>query len=126
MAYDLELAERIRTVLAGQAIVEKKMFGGIGFMLNGNMVCGIHKNDLMLHVAAADTATLLKRPGAKPFEMRDKPMQGWVLVDPAVLKTSAKLTAWINVALTYAQTLPAKAAKPTKRVATKISKRVTQ
>ena len=83
MAYDLELAERIRTVLAGQAIVEKKMFGGIGFMLNGNMVCGIHKNDLMLHVAAADTNVLLKRPGAKPFEMRDKPMQGWVLVDPA-------------------------------------------
>ena len=51
MAYDLELAERIRTKLAGQQMTEKKMFGGIGFMLNGNMVCGIHKNDLMLHVS---------------------------------------------------------------------------
>ena len=111
MAYDLELAERIRTELAGQPITEKKMFGGIGFMLNGNMVCGMHKNDLMLHVAAADTNALLKRPGAKPFEMRDKPMQGWVLVSADAVATQATLAKWIHVALTYAQTLPAKAAK---------------
>ena len=87
------------------------MFGGIGFMLNVNMVCGMHKNDLMLHVAAADTDALLKRPGAKPFVMRDRPMQGWVLVAPEAIATQKTLAEWIDVALVYAQTLPPKGAK---------------
>ena len=123
MAYDLQLAERIRTELASQQIVEKKMFGGIGFMLNGNMVCGMHKNDLMLHVAAAETDVLLKRPGAKPFMMRDRPMQGWVLVAPDAVATKAALAQWIDVALVYAQTLPAKAAKTSNKKPTKAKAR---
>ena len=123
MAYDLDLAERIRTELAGQSIVEKKMFGGIGFMLNGNMVCGMHKNDLMLHVAAADTDALLKRPGAKPFMMRDRPMQGWVLVAPEAVGTQNALAEWIDVALVYAQTLPAKVAKTSSKKPTKAKTR---
>jgi TfoX/Sxy family transcriptional regulator of competence genes len=112
MAYDLLLADRVRTALVGQPIKEQQMFGGIGFLLNGNMVCGILKNDLMLHVAAEDTAKLLTKPGAKPFVMRERPMNGWVLVEPDAIKTASALKKWVNVSLDYALTLPAKAPKP--------------
>jgi TfoX/Sxy family transcriptional regulator of competence genes len=112
MAYDLLLADRIRIALVGQPIKEQKMFGGIGFMLNGNMVCGILKNDLMLHVAVEDTTKLLTKAGAKPFLMRERPMNGWVLVEPGAIKTPNALAKWVNVALNHALTLPAKMPKP--------------
>ena len=112
MAYDLLLADRIRTALFEQPIKEQKMFGGIGFMLNGNTVCGIYKNDLMLHVAIKDTTQLLSKSGAKPFLMRERPVNGWVLVGPDAIQTPSALAKWVKVALDYAITLPAKAPKP--------------
>jgi TfoX/Sxy family transcriptional regulator of competence genes len=115
MAYDPHFAARIREALAGKTIVEKKMFGGVGFMLNGNMVCGIYRDDLMLHVAIGDTDKLLQRKGAKPFEMRGKAMKGWLLIGPESIRTTPALQQWVNVALAYAESLPVKAAKQAKQ-----------
>lgn len=115
MAYDEHFAVRIRSALRERSIVEKKMFGGVGFMLSGNMVCGIHKDDLMLHVSKADTSKLLAQRGAKPFVMGGRTANGWVLVAPEEVDTQAALSKWLAVALAYAETLPAKSkARPAK------------
>jgi TfoX/Sxy family transcriptional regulator of competence genes len=108
MPYDEAFAQRLRTSLAGRPVVEKKMIGGIGFMLNGNAIGGIFRNDLMLHVPKENMTELLKRAGAKPFVMRGKVLKGWMLVDAASVKTKAALDTWLKVALAYVETLPAK------------------
>ena len=120
MAYDEGFAERIRAVLGDgeHEVVAKKMFGGIGFMVNGNLCCGIYKNHLMLHVADDESDGLAKRTGAKLFEMRERVMKGWILVEPAAVKTDAALKKWMRPALKHVESLPPKAAK------TPIAKRV--
>ena len=114
MAYDLHFAARIRQALHGKPIAEKGIIGGIGFMLNGNLVCGIYRDDLILRVAADDLKTLLTKPGAKPFEMRGKTAKGWLLVGSEHIKTDAALKRWVGVALAYAESLPPKAEKKSK------------
>lgn len=117
MAYDEGFAERIRVALGDREIVAKKMFGGIGFMVNGNLCCGIYKNHLMLHVADDESDGLAKRPGAKLFEMRERVMKGWVLVEPDAVKTDTSLKKWMRPALKHVESLPPKVAKtPAKRV----------
>lgn len=108
MAYDLKLAERIRAQLDDLPFVEKKMFGGIGFLLGGNMACGVYKEDLVVRADPKTTNALLKKPHAKPFDITGKPMKGWLLVEPDGVKTNRQLNAWLKKSVEFASTLPLK------------------
>jgi TfoX/Sxy family transcriptional regulator of competence genes len=108
MAYDLQLAERIRSQLDGVPFVEKKMFGGIGFLLHGNLACGVYKDDLVVRVAPDKHTSLLKKAGAKPFDITGKPMKGWLLAEPAGVRTDTQLSAWVKQGVEFAATLPPK------------------
>lgn len=82
MAYDQGLAQRVREALAGQpGLTERAMFGGIGFMVYGNMACGILKDELMVRVGP-EGMEALQRPGARVFDLTGRPMKGWVVVSP--------------------------------------------
>ena len=108
MAYDLKLAERIRSELIGVPFVEKKMFGGLGFLLNGNLACGVNKNDLIVRVDPEKHSALLKKPYAKPFDMTGRPMKGWLVVEADGCKTDKQLSTWVKEGVEFALTLPAK------------------
>jgi TfoX/Sxy family transcriptional regulator of competence genes len=108
VAYNLKLAERIRDQLDGMPYVEKKMFGGVGYLLHGNMACGVIQDDLIVRVDPEKHAALLKKPHARPFDMTGRPMKGWLLVEAAGLKTSRQLSAWIREGVAFAMTLPPK------------------
>lgn len=108
MAYNLKLAERIRSQLEGMPVVEKKMFGGVGFLLNGNMACGVHKDDLIVRIDPEKQTALLKRPHAKPFDLTGRPMKGWLLVEAEGCKTEKQLRAWVEEGTAFALTLPSK------------------
>src|SRR3989442_8241867 len=85
MTYSETQAARVRKALAGRKeIIEKEMFGGIAFLLGGNMCVGVHGDDLIVRIEPAATAAMLKEPGAKPFDLAGRPgMAGWLLVAPA-------------------------------------------
>ena len=108
MAYDLKLAERIRSQLDGLPVVEKKMFGGIGFLLNGNMACGVNKDSLILRINPEKQDLLLKKSHAKPFDLTGKPMKGWLVVEADGVKTDKQLSAWVKEGLQFASALPPK------------------
>ena len=108
MAYDLKLAERIRTELKGLSFVEKKMFGGVGYLFNGNMACGVLSDDLLVRVNPNKHDKLFARPHTKPFAMSAKPMKGWLMVEADGCKTSKQLSAWVKEGVEFALTLPAK------------------
>ncbi len=108
MAYNLKLAERIRSELAGVAFVEKNMFGGVGFLLNGNMACGVNKDNLIVRVDPEKHNSLLKKPYAKPFDMTGKPMKGWLVVEADGVKTEKQLSIWVKEGVDFASTLPPK------------------
>ena len=111
MAYNTQLAGRIRVLLGTQSgVVEKSMFGGIAFLLNGNMCIGVSKDDMIarMSVDAADAA--LSRPGARPFQVspRSKPMAGWLFVSADALTSLAILRKWVEQCVDHASALPAK------------------
>ncbi len=109
MAFDEGLAQRLREALKGQkGIVEKKMFGGVGFILNGNMAVGVIKNDMVVRVSPDDNDQILKRAHARPFDFSGKPMAGWIYVEPTGIKSQANLKKWVQVGLDYAASLPTK------------------
>ncbi len=108
MAYDLKLAERIRLQLDGVPVVEKKMFGGVGFMLSGNLACGVNKDNLLVRVDPEKHTALLKKSHAKPFDMTGRPMKGWLLVEADGIKTDKQLSAWVKEGVEFASTLPPK------------------
>ena len=108
MAYNLNLAERIRSQLDGVPFVEKKMFGGVGFLLNGNMACGVNKDNLIVRVDPEKHVDLLKKPHTKPFDLTGRPMKGWLLVEADGVKTEKQLSAWVKEGVEFAGTLPAK------------------
>lgn len=109
MPYDEMLAARIRTALGPlPELDEKKMFGGIGFLVNGNMACGVHKNDLIVRVGPARYEAALSCPHTRPFDMTGRPMTSWVMVEPQGCETEADLKAWIKQGLAFARSLPGK------------------
>ncbi len=108
MAYNLKLAERIRSELNGIPVVEKKMFGGVGFLFNGNLACGVNKDDLIVRVDPERHSALLKKSHVKPFDLTGRPMKGWLLVEPEGVKTGKQLSAWVKEGLEFASTLPPK------------------
>ena len=108
MAYNLKLAERIKLEMEGIPFVEKKMFGGVGFLLQGNMACGVIDDGLIVRVQPDEHATLLKRAHVKPFDFSGKPMKGWLVVEVEGYKTKKQLSAWIKKSVEFALTLPSK------------------
>ena len=110
MAYNLKLAERILAELNGIPVVEKKMFGGVGFLIHGNMACGILGEDLIVRVSVDEYETLLNHVHVKIFTMKDgpKPMKGWLMVEPEGCKTKKQLSAWIKKGVEFTLTLPPK------------------
>ena len=109
MAYDTELADRIRLLTAKERPAEKNMFGGLAFLIGGNMsVAASGQGGLMVRVAPEETDALLREPGAEPFEMRGRSMQGWLRVQGEVLDDDDVLAAWVRRGVTYARSLPPK------------------
>ena len=115
MGLDEDLAKRMRAVLTGAAAVrEVRMFGGLCFMLNGNMVAGTSKRGLMVRVGKEQQSNALARPGAKRMEMTGRPMEGYVFVDPPPLDDRS-LQDWLALAVAFVKTLPPKAPKSRRR-----------
>ena len=110
MAYDEDLANRIRELIAGEPdVTEQKMFGGLAFLLAGNMsVAASGRGGLMVRVDPEKTEALLTKPHAGPFEMRGKAMQGWLRVDAEGVRTKRQLEPWVRRGVAYARSLPPK------------------
>lgn len=109
MAYDEKLAGRIRTTFAGKKKTgEKKMFGGIAFMLNGNMCCGVINDLLMARVGPARYEECLTLPYVRPMDFTGKPMKGYVYVEPGGCKEDVDLKVWIDKCVDFVLTLPEK------------------
>lgn len=105
--YDESLAQRVRSVLGTRGdVVEKKMFGGLCFMVGGHMCCGIVGSELMLRVAPDDWEATLELPNARVMDFTGKPMRGMVYVRPDGIRTPATLQPWIRRALAFVETLP--------------------
>lgn len=109
MAYDEAVAERIREALAGErGVTEQKMFGGLGFMINGNMAAAaVSKGGLMVRVEPGEGRRLIEEGRANPMQMRGKQMSGWLLLDAATLDDDA-FTEAVEWGAGYARTLPPK------------------
>jgi TfoX/Sxy family transcriptional regulator of competence genes len=102
MSYDEKLAARIRRALSGRDdVVEKKMFGGLCFMVAGSMCCGLTKTDFMVRVGPARYEEALARPHARPMDFTGRPLKGMVYVAPAGLRTEAALMRWIRLGLAF-------------------------
>jgi hypothetical protein len=108
MAWDLGLAQLMRDDLAGQGAVEKKMFGGLAFMLGGHMVCGIHKGGAMFRVGKPNEAAALAVPGARPMMFTGKPMAGMVDCSDEACADDARRGQLMALALGFVRGLPPK------------------
>jgi TfoX/Sxy family transcriptional regulator of competence genes len=110
MAYDLHLADRIREILKvhGNRVSERNMFGGVAFMLNGHMCCGVAKTDLMLRLAPEAVEAALGRPHTRPMDFTGRPMKSMLFVDPAGMDSDQSLREWVESACAFVRTLPAK------------------
>jgi len=110
MAYDEEFANRIREELADvDGVTEKVMFGGLGFLLGGNMAVGIMSTgDLMVRVGPDGSDEALAQPHTRPFEMRGRSMTGWVIVERDAVKTKRQLAPWVRRGTAFAASLPPK------------------
>jgi TfoX/Sxy family transcriptional regulator of competence genes len=109
MPYDAGLAQRVREVLEEEPeFDEKKMFGGICFLLFGNMVCGIIRDELLVRVGAANYNEALKMPHTKKFDLTGKALKGWVMVVSEALDSDEELSDWVQKAVNFVRTLPPK------------------
>ena len=110
MVYSREQADRVRKVLANQPdLSERQMFGGIAFLIAGNMAVGVHREDLIVRVNPLQTEELLKERGAKPFDLSGgRPLAGWLLVGPSGHRSEVAVRAWIARGVAYASSLPKK------------------
>jgi TfoX/Sxy family transcriptional regulator of competence genes len=109
MAFDEGLAERIRGVLDARSDVdERKMFGGIAFLVAGNMACGVMRDDLMVRMEPEAVAALESEPGVRRFDMGGRPMRGWLLVAPEASADDGDLERWVRRGEEFAASLPPK------------------
>ena len=110
MAYDEDLANRIRELIAGESDVsEKQMFGGLAFLVGGNLSVAVSgQGGLLVRVEPEETETLVAKPHIRPFEMRGREMQGWLRVDAEGVRTNRQLEPWVSRGVAYARSLPAK------------------
>ncbi len=106
MVYDEKLADRVRKSLKGKKnITEKKMFGGIAFLLGGKMFCGVLKNDLVVRTGEEYYKKALTKPHTRPFDFSGKPSRGFVYVGPGGLKTEKILSEWVNSGIKFVASL---------------------
>ena len=109
MAYDKDLALRVSASIGGlPGLVEKKMFGGVGYLLNGNMACGVLNEYLIVRVGADAYQDALDHPHTREFDTRGRPMTGWVMVAPEGCADDADLEAWVQKGINLAGALPPK------------------
>ena len=112
MAYDENLAERVRGVLQElpdlPAMVQKKMFGGVAYMLRGNMACGVHGDKLIVRVGKDRYEVAIQQPETVPFDITGRPMRGWVMVVADACQADEDLRYWVGRGVAFALTLPAK------------------
>ncbi len=110
MAYDEDLADRIRELAAGErALTEKKMFGGLAFLVDGHIaVAASGQGGILVRVDPDESAALVAKTKAYPMEMRGRPMQGWLRVDAQHVRTKPQLSKWVRRGITYARLLPSK------------------
>jgi TfoX/Sxy family transcriptional regulator of competence genes len=110
MAYDEDLANRVRELIAAKpGLTEKRMFGGLAMLLDGNMAVVVRgRGGLMVRVDPAHADKLLAEPGVEATEMRGRVMRGWITVDPAACEEDATLRRWVERGISYTRTLPAK------------------
>jgi TfoX/Sxy family transcriptional regulator of competence genes len=109
VAYDEDLADRVRVLLAGRTGVrEQKMFGGLCFMLNGNMACGVMRGELIVRVGKENTEDALSQPHSRPFDMTGRPMRSFVCVTAEGIATDEGLAAWAGRGIAYAEALAPK------------------
>lgn len=109
MAYDEGTAQRIRDALADRdGVSEKKMFGGIAFMLHGNMCVGVHTDDLMARVGLEQFDEAVALPGARIMDFTKRPMKGWITVEPRGFETDEALAGWVARCVRFVSTLPRK------------------
>jgi len=106
MAYDPDLAARVRDELGGTDVREQRMFGGLAFLVGGHMAVAASGDGLMVRCEHDATETLLERPGAAPMVMRGREMPGWLRVGPSGLSTDHALADWVAIGTAYAGSLP--------------------
>ena len=116
MAFDEGLAERIRDALADvRGVSERKMFGGVAFMLHGNMLVGVIDSTLMARVGPDQWETALRRTHVREMDFTGRPMKGYVYVDEAGTAEDADLAVWVSACRGFVATLPSKAVKAARR-----------
>ena len=117
MAYDVDLAERIRELLLDEpGVTETKMFGGLAFLVGGHLaIAASREGGVLVHVDPATSDALVARTGARHAVMRGRPMDGWLRVDIDHLRTKRQLAAWVNRGAAYARSMPPKERKPNRR-----------
>jgi TfoX/Sxy family transcriptional regulator of competence genes len=109
VAFDEKLAERVRRLLNGErSLEEKRMFGGLAFMVNGHMCCGVLNKDLVFRVKPEDYEKAIARPHARPMDFTGRPMRGLLYVSPAGLRSARDLGAWVQRSLRFVPSLPPK------------------
>lgn len=109
MAYDEQLADRVRDVLAlREGLTERRMFGGVGFMIAGNMACGVLGDDLIVRLDLGDAERALAEPGVREFDYTGRPMRGWVFVATEATGSDEGLASWVDAGAAFAASLPPK------------------
>jgi hypothetical protein len=111
MAYDEKLAQRMRTILdelQPSQLIEKKMFGGLAFMVRGSLACGTLGDGIIVRVPPDEHTELLMQKHVRPFDLTGRPMKGWLVVTAEGCKTKAALKKWVQTGVTFALSLPAK------------------
>jgi TfoX/Sxy family transcriptional regulator of competence genes len=109
MAYSESLAQRIREIIGGMRnIVEKRMFGGVGFLMSGHMTVGVWKTSLIVRLDPADYHAALQQPDVVEFNITGRPMKGWIMVEPDGLATDEHLAQWVEQAIEFVRGLPEK------------------
>lgn len=109
MTYDDGLAHRVREALATRpAVTEKEMFGGLGFLIEGNMCCGVIDDSLVARVGPESYDDALSAPHARPFDFTGREMRGWVFVDHSGLSSEEELEEWVDRTVAFVETLPPK------------------
>jgi hypothetical protein len=109
MAYDEELADRVRALITAHGETsERRMFGGIGFMIGGNMSVGVIGEDLIVRLDPEDAERALTEPGVREFDFTGRPMRGWIFVGPEATADEEILAGWVEAGARYAASLPSK------------------
>jgi len=109
MAYSEKIESRIKKIVTDwKNTADKKMFGGVCHLLNGNMFCGVHKEFLILRLGADTAEDALKLPHIRPFDITGRPMKGWVMVAQDGFKSDKELKNWLDQTRKFVETLPAK------------------